>query len=150
MKTRITATIKPFREVFPDIDLREFEAMRVLCGDLYDIEITVNGAKYSMSLQDAIYEIKDLVNIEEIEDDTIYNCIPIRNGNTIDSIRRLYGKWLKDFKTDNEIPYKDDFEKIMKQLNKYDEQKIYEEKMNSKSYNILTNYQFSGEKYDKS
>jgi len=119
---KVTATIKSFKEIFPEIDLREFEALRSLSGDQYNIEITVNGAKYSLDLEGRRWEIQNIYSESEIDNETIYICTAINsNGICIDDNRKLYGKWLKSIKTEDRIPYENVFKNIMNYLLEQDE-----------------------------
>lgn len=70
-------TVKKFSEVFPDIDIRAFEAMMALSEKKAVIEVTVDGVKYSSDFSSKEYEVVvnengvltcSVISDEEIED----------------------------------------------------------------------------------
>ncbi len=133
----IIGILKSIREVFPEIDLREFSALRSLCDDTYSITIEVNGAKYVSAFEGKEFkiEVNAGVKASEIKEDEIYSCTLLDEAHTIrDMSIRLYGRWLKDVQDVNKIPFEKDFYKIFNELKSYQENKIAKEKFENNYY----------------
>jgi len=115
--SRLIAEIKTLKEIFPEIDLREFQTMRALCEDSYKIEITVNDIKYSSSLENQTVLI--LNTSEPIKDDSVYSCSLINsNGVKMGVTLSVYGKWMKNIRSEDTIPYEREFIDIMSKTEK--------------------------------
>lgn len=112
----IIGTLKSIREVFPEIDLREFSALRLLCDDTYSITVEVNGAKYVSAFEGREFKIEVSEGIKAFKEEEIYSCtlLDIR-----DMTIRLYGKWLRDVQDTNKIPFEKDFYRIFNELKNY-------------------------------
>lgn len=140
----IIGTLKSTRDVFPEIDLREFSALRSLCDDTYSITIEMNGAKYVSAFEGKEFkiEVNAGVKASEIKEEEIYSCTLLDEAHTIrDMTIRLYGRWLKDIQDVNKIPFEKDFYRIFNELKNYQDNKITEEKFkNMKSENIYEKF----------
>lgn len=140
----IVGKLKNIKDVFPEIDLREFSALRSLCDDTYSITIEVNGAKYVSAFEGKEFkiEVNAGVKASEIKEEEIYSCTVLDETRTIrDMTIRMYGKWLTDIQEEDKIPFEKDFYKIFNELKNYQNNKIAEEKFkNNKSENIYEKF----------
>lgn len=114
----IIGILKSVKEVFPEIDLREFSALRTLSDDTYSITIEINEAKYVSSYEGLKFRID--TSTYNIKDEEIYSCVLLDDNYIPKNISiKLYGKWLKDVKEFDNIPFEEDFYRIFNELKNY-------------------------------
>ena len=91
--------IKKFSEIFPDLDIRAFEAMMALSEKTAVIDVIVDGMRYSSLFSEKEYEV---IEETEVNGNKILVCSSLDDDEEEDAEGiKILEEWISEYKIEN-------------------------------------------------